>query len=229
MALRYRRGFKSGLFVVALCFLLFGALVTLAIVSWAQYASLTEGMVQTEATVTHVSHKHHVKGPQEQEIDVAYEVDGVRYERELESDTAISFGAGVGAHYRVGDSVAILYDPENPAVIAVPRSVGVGIFYFAVSFVGLAFMTLVLFLVIKRRKTYLVTEEEYEREERARQRHKEQQKKEKQKKKQERAAKHPLARRVLRVLIILAATAVLGFALFLLLGMLLSASGYGGA
>ena len=48
MALRYRRGFKSGLFVVALCFLLFGTIVTLAIISWAQYASLTEGMVQTE-------------------------------------------------------------------------------------------------------------------------------------------------------------------------------------
>jgi hypothetical protein len=85
-------------------------------------------MQSLEATIVDIDLDIHIRGPDEQEIYIEYEVDGITYSRELKTDTAISFTAGSGAHYSVGDKIDIFYDPQNPEIIASPRSVCVGYF-----------------------------------------------------------------------------------------------------
>ena len=70
----------------------------------------------------------------------------------------------MGAHYSVGDRVQIFYDPQNPEIIASPRSISVGILYFIVGSAGLALILFVLYIMLKNHRQYLVTQEEYEKE-----------------------------------------------------------------
>jgi len=86
------------------------------------------------------------------------------YERQLRTDTSISVSPGRGAHYSAGDTVKIFYDPHNPEVIAAPRSVGVGFFYMFIGLSGVALLVFALSAVLKKRRTFLVTEEAYRRE-----------------------------------------------------------------
>lgn len=162
--LRYDQNFKSGMAVLILCILLFGGVIVFGVVARVQYAELTAGMLPTEAVVLDVDLDVHVKGPDEQELYIRYEVEGRVYERELKTDTAVSFSPGVGASYREGDGIEILYDPADPTVIATPRSLWVGNFYMAVGGIGLGLILLSLILVLKKRRQYLVTREDYEKE-----------------------------------------------------------------
>ncbi|MBR6793411.1 MAG: hypothetical protein IKM48_03505 [Clostridia bacterium] len=107
-------------------------------------------------------------GPDEQEIYIAYEVDGVSYNRKLSTDTPIAVNAGTGAHYSVGDTVGIFYSPQDPNKIAAPRSVKVAYGHLVFGSIGLALVLLGLFFILKNRKKFLITEEEYLREERIR-------------------------------------------------------------
>ena len=112
--LRYNRAFKGGmaaiLFLLALC----GALVSFFVVAKIQYDQLVDGMKPLEATIVDIDLDIHIKGPNEQKITVEYVVDGVVYNRKLETDTEISFAAGRGAHYSVGDKVEIsIKDGDN--------------------------------------------------------------------------------------------------------------------
>ncbi len=162
--LRYNRTFKKGLTAIVFCILLFVTVIILFVVSNVQYRRLTDEMSTVNATIVDTDLNVHVKGPNEQEIYVAYEVDGVTYSRELGTDTAISFSPGIASNYSIGDSIEILYDPDNPEVIAVPRSMDVGGVYTVVAFLGLALVLFVLFLMIKHHRGFLVTQEEYEQE-----------------------------------------------------------------
>lgn len=122
-------------------------------------------MKPIEATIIEIDDEWHYKGPDEQEIYITYEVDGTVYNRELKTDTKVSLSVGTGAHYSVGDKINIFYDPENPDVIATSRSVGLGIYYSVIAFVGLAPVTYALIHVLKSSRKNLITEEEYEEEE----------------------------------------------------------------
>jgi len=168
--MRYRKGFYSGILVILFCILLFGAVIVFFIVSKIQYDRLVVGMEPLEATVVDVDRKVTYKGPREQEIRIAYEVDGVSYEREWKTDTPISFSPGRGTNYSIGDRIEILYDPESPGTIVAPRSMRVGIFYLTVALIGMALVLFSLFCVIKTRHQFLVTQEEYDREREAQKR-----------------------------------------------------------
>ena len=162
--LRYNRAFKKGLAAILFCIIMFGSVVVFFIVSKIQYDRLVSNMNSLEATIVDIDLDVRVRGPDGQEIHIEYIVDGVVYNRELETDTAISFAAGTGAHYSVGDKIQIFYDPQNPEIIASPRSQSVGIFWLIFALLSLVLVLLALWWMIKSHRKFLVTQEEYDKE-----------------------------------------------------------------
>ena len=220
--LRYNRTFKNGIAVIVFCVLLFGCLTVCTVVAKIQYDSLVSDMKSVDATIVDIDLDIHVKAPDEQEICIEYIVDGITYNRELKTDTAVSFSAGVGAHYSVGDMVQIFYDPQNPEIIASPRSISVGIIYFLIGSAGLALILFVLFIMLKNHRQYLVTQEEYEKE-------KEERKKLKAEKKQLKLEKRKKYAKLIRIgkIILIILGVILGlFVLYILFGLLLISLGY---
>lgn len=159
--LKYNRAFKKGLAAILFCIILFSSIVAFFVISKIQYDQLVSDMELLEATIVDVDYHARRKGLDWQEIYIEYEVDGIVYNRELKTDTKISFRAGSGANYSVGEKVPIFYNPQNPEIIASPRSVSVGIFWliFALFFLGLVLFS--LWWMIKSRQKFLVTQEEY--------------------------------------------------------------------
>lgn len=170
--LRYNRSFKNGMIAIVICVLLFGSVLAFSVVAKIQYDALVSKMQTVEATVVEIDLDINIKRPDEQVICVAYEVDGAIYSRELDTDTSVAFAPGVGAHYSVGDKIDIFYDPQNPEVIAFPRSVSVGYFYMTFGAIGLLLMLGLLVHMLKHSREYLVTREEYEKEKESRKRSK---------------------------------------------------------
>ncbi len=222
--MRYIRQFKKNIVGLLIGAFIFAFVLILSIVSKVQYDSLIKSMKSIEATIIDIDLDIHVRGPDEQEIYITYEVDGVVYNRELKTDTGISFSAGIGAHYSIGDKVKIFYDPKNPEVIATPRSVSVSYFYTAMALIGLSFITYPLIVLLKNSRKYLVTQEEYEKE-------KEELKtiklKEKERKRAEKEKKkNTKSRKILRIIGKIMLGIAIAFALYLLFGALLMALGY---
>lgn len=193
--LRYNRVFKEGMAALLFCVILFGSTVVFFIISQMQYSQLTANMKSLKATIVDVDDHIRPRGLDWQDIYIEYAVDGIVYSRELETDTAISFRAGSGAHYSVGDKVQIFYDPQNPETIASPRSVGVGYFWLIFASLFLAVVLFVLWWMIKSRRKFLVTQEEYDKEGEAIKRRKLAKKKRKKQMKSERKSRHPKARK----------------------------------
>ena len=224
--LRYNRAFKKGLAAIFFCIILFGSVVVFFIVSKIQYDQLVSGMKPLEATIVDIDLDIHVKGPDEQEIYIEYVVDGVVYSRELETDTAISFTAGTGANYSIGDKIAIFYDPQNPEIIASPRSMSVGYFWLIFALLSLGLVLFALSMVIKSRRKFLVTREEYDKEGEELKRSKLAEKQQKKQDKLERKNRHPKARKIGKIILIVLGALVGAFILYLLFGLLLISLGY---
>ncbi len=218
--LRYNRTFKKGIGAIIFCVLLFGSMLIFSIVAKVQYDSIIADMEIVEATIVDIDLEIHTKGPSEQEIYITYMVDGVVYNRELETDTSISFSPGRGANYSIGDKIEIFYDPDNPETIAFSRSVKVGYNYMVISLVGLGLVIFSLIAVLKKSRTFLVTQEEYEKE-------KEELKKAKLKRKKNKNKKNEgILRKIGKIILIILGIIVILFILFLLLGAILSEVGY---
>ena len=224
--LRYNRTFKKGLAAILFCTVLFSSIVIFFIVSKIQYDQLVSDMKSIEATIVDVDYHARRKGLDWQEIYIEYEVDGIIYGRELETDTVISFRAGSGAHYSVGEKVPIFYDPQNPEIIASPRSVSVGIFWliFALFFLGLVLFS--LWWMIKSRQKFLVTQEEYDKEGDELKRSKLAEKQQKKQDKLERKSRHLKARKIGKIILIVLGSLSGAFILYLLFGLLLMSLGY---
>ena len=222
--LRYNRTFKKTLIAIVFGMILFGSMVVFFIISQVQYNRLVSGMQSLEATIVDIDYDVHIKGPDEQEIYVEYVVDGVVYSRELETDTAISFAAGTGAHYSVGDRIPIFYDPQNPEIIASPRSQSVGIFWLVFALLSLSLVVFALWWMIKSRRKFLVTQEEYDQEgdeikrgKSAEKQQKKQAKRERQKEKQakrERNKKNVKLRKFFKMLLIAIVAMIIACLLF---------------
>lgn len=224
--LRYNRTFKQGLIAIVFGILLFGTVVGFYIVSVVQYHSLVSEMKSLMATIVDIDLDIHIRGPNEQEIYIEYEVAGITYSRELATDTPISFSPGRGAHYSVGDKIQIFYDPQNPEVIASPRSIGVGTFYMVISAAGLALVIFVLIVMLKHHRKFLVTQEEYEKEKEDLKKSKLEEKKQKKQMKLERKKKYAKPRKIVKILLIILAVPVGIYVFLLLFGVLLIALGY---
>ena len=212
--LRYNRVFKKGLTAILFCTVLFSSIVVFFIVSKIQYDQLVSGMKPLEATIVDVDSHVRRKGLDWQEIYIEYHVDGIVYNRELKTDTAISFRAGSGAHYSVGDKVPIFYNPQNPEIIASPRSVSVGIFWliFALFFLGLVLFS--LWWMIKSRQKFLVTQEEYDKEGEELKKSKLAKKQQKKQDKFERKKNNFKARKILKIILISIVALIVAFLLF---------------
>ena len=171
-------------------------------------------MKSIEATIVDVDYHTRRKGLDWQEIYIEYEVDGIIYGRELETDTVISFRAGSGAHYSVGEKVPIFYNPQNPEIIASPRSVSVGIFWliFALFFLGLVLFS--LWWMIKSRQKFLVTQEEYDKEGEELKKSKLAKKQQKKQDKFERKKNNFKARKILKIILISIVALIVAFLLF---------------
>ena len=219
--LRYNRAFKKCLIAILCGILLFGSMVAYFAVFKIQYDRLVSNMKLLEATVVDIDLDVHFKGPDEQKITVEYVVDGVVYQRELETDIPFSFAAGTGAHYSIGDKVPIFYDPEQPRVIASPRSQSVGLFWLVFALFFLALVLFALGWMIKSRRRFLVTQAEYEKEGEEIKRSKQKEKERKKRLRLERKKQHPRARKAGRILLIILGILLGAFALYLLLGLLL--------
>ena len=170
-------------------------------VSKIQYDQLVSDMEPIEATIVDVDYHTRRKGLDWQEIYIEYEVDGIIYGRELETDTVISFRAGSGAHYSIGDKVPIFYNTQNPEIIASPRSVSVGYFWliFALFFLGIALFA--LWSMIKSRHKFLVTQAEYDKEGKELKRSKLAKKQHKKQNKLERKKNNFKARKILKIIL----------------------------
>lgn len=166
--LKYSKVFRDGILVLALFLLGAIALIVFPILSKFQYDNLVATMKSIEATIVDIDLDINRYGPDEQEIYITYEVDDVVYNRELSTDTKIAFSAGEGAHYRVGDTIDIFYNPQNPNQIATPRSVKVGYGYLVVGLIVFVLAMVGLVFLLKNRRKFLVTKEEYEKEKRER-------------------------------------------------------------
>ncbi len=224
--LRYNRAFKKGLAAILFCTILFSSIVAFFVISKIQYDQLVSDMESLEATIVDVDSHVRRRGLNWQEIYIEYAVDGIVYNRELKTDTAISFRAGRGAHYSVGEKVQIFYNPQNPEIIASPRSVSVGYFWliFALFFLGLVLFA--LWWMIKSRQKFLVTQEEYDKEGEALKRSKLAEKQQKKQDKLERKNRHPKARKIGKIILIVLGSLVGVFILYLLFGLLLISLGY---
>lgn len=165
--LRYHKTFKQGMAAVLFSILLFTSVVIFFIVFKIQYDRLVSNMKPLDATIVDINFDLHLKGPDEQEIYIEYKVDGMVYRRELKTDTTISFAAGTGANYSIGDQIQIFYDPQNPEIIAVPRSLGVGYVGLAFGLIFSAFGWFGFIVILKNRNKFLVTQEEYDKERKA--------------------------------------------------------------
>ena len=212
--MRYNRAFKKGIVAILFCIILFSSIVTFFVVSKIQYDQLVSDMKSIEATIVDVDYHTRRKGLDWQEIYIEYEVDGIIYGRELETDTVISFRAGIGAHYSVGEKVPIFYNPQNPEIIASPRSVSVGIFWliFALFFLGLVLFS--LWWVIKSRQKFLVTQEEYDKEGEELKKSKLTKKQQKKQDKFERKKNNFKARKILKIILISIVALIVAFLLF---------------
>ena len=212
--LRYNRAFKKGIAAILFCTVLFSSIVVFFIVSKIQYDQLVSNMEPIEATIVDVDYHTRRKGLDWQEIYIEYEVDGIIYGRELETDTVISFRAGSGAHYSVEEKVPIFYNPQNPEIIASPRSVSVGIFWliFALFFLGLVLFA--LWWMIKSRQKFLVTQEEYDKEGEELKKSKLAKKQQKKQDKLERKKNNFKARKILKIILISIVALIGAFLLF---------------
>ena len=212
--MRYNRAFKKGIVAILFCIILFSSIVTFFVVSKIQYDRLVSDMKSIEATIVDVDYHTRRKGLDWQEIYIEYEVDGIIYGRELETDTVISFRAGSGAHYSVGEKVPIFYNPQNPEIIASPRSVSVGIFWliFALFFLGLVLFS--LWWMIKSRQKFLVTQEEYDKEGEELKKSKLAKKQQKKQDKFEGKKNNFKARKILKIILISIVALIVAFLLF---------------
>ena len=212
--MRYNRAFKKGIVAILFCIILFSSIVTFFVVSKIQYDQLVSDMKSIEATIVDVDYHTRRKGLDWQEIYIEYEVDGIIYGRELETDTVISFRAGSGAHYSVGEKVPIFYNPQNPEIIASPRSVSVGIFWliFALFLLGLVLFS--LWWMIKSRQKFLVTQEEYDKEGEELKKSKLAKKQQKKQNKFERKKNNFKARKILKIILISIVALIVAFLLF---------------
>ena len=209
--LRYNRVFKKALAAILFCTVLFSSIVIFFIVFKIQYDQLVSGMKPLEATIVDVDSHFTPKGLNWQEIYIEYAVDGIVYNRELKTDIAIFFRAGTGAHYSAGDKVPIFYNPQNPEIIASPRSVSVGYFWLIFALFFLCLVLFALWYVIKRRHKFLVTQEEYEKEGEGRKKAKKEKRKAK---KEKRKANRQKLLTILKAILIFIAALMVGFILF---------------
>ena len=212
--LRYNRAFKKGLVAILFCILLFSSIVVFFIISKVQYDRLVSGMQSLEATIVDIDLDIHVRGPNEQEIYIEYEVDGITYSRKLKTDTALSFTVGSGAHYSVGEKIPIFYDPQDPKIIASPRSQSVGIFWLIFALLSLALVLFVLWWVIKSRRKFLVTQEEYDKEGEELRRSKLAKKQQKKQDKLKRKKNSVKIRKILKIILISIVALIVAFLLF---------------
>lgn len=224
--LRYNRDFKKCLAAILFGIVLFGSIIAFFIVSKIQYDQLISNMISLEATIVDIDYDFHIKGPDQQEIYIEYAVDGVSYSRELETDTVISFAAGTGAHYSIGDKIPILYDPQNPEIIASPRSVSVGYFWLILALFFLGLVLFALWWMIKSRQKFLVTQEEYIKEGEELKRSKLAEKQQKKQAKLERKNRHPKVRKIMRTVLTVLGCLIGAFVGFLLFGQFLKSLGY---
>ena len=216
--LRYNRVFKKGMAAILFCIILFSSIVVFFVISKIQYDQLISDMESLEATIVDVDYHTSRKGLDWQEIYIEYEVGGIVYNRELKTDTKISFRAGSGAHYSVGEKVPIFYHPQNPEIIASPRSVSVGIFWliFALFFLGLVLFA--LSWMLKSRQKFLVTQEEYDKEgeelKKSKLAKKQQKKQDKLERQEERKKKNKTVRKILKIVLISIVALIGAFLLF---------------
>ncbi len=164
--MKYSKTFWNGLIAILFCCILFGGVMTMAIVSRVQYNEITQNMLTTNATITEIKIDHHSSkyGGYDQEMQIVYVVDGHAYNRELATDTSISFEAGYRTHFSVGDVVEIYYNPDDPMEIATRLSDNHAGGMMIFSGVALAFMVAILILCVVTRKNHLITEQEYKKE-----------------------------------------------------------------
>ena len=228
--LRFNRTFKNAMWVIAFCILLFGGTVVFSVVAKIQYDAFVADMESVVATIVDIDLDMHVKGPSEQEIYVIYEVDGVTYNRELKTDTPISFAPGTGTNFSEGDRIRIFYDPHDPETIASSLSVRVGYFYMNLGVAGLALMLFTLGYMLRHTDRFLVTQKEYEKEEENLRKIKLEEKRQREQQEAERQKKYAkvnaISNKICKVILIIWAVLFGAFLLFVLFGLLLKAFGY---
>lgn len=106
------------------------------------------------------------------------------------------------------------------------RSIGVGAFYAALGLVGLALVLYALIAMLKNRRGFLVTKEEYDKEGEELKKSKLTKKKRKKQRNLERKNRHPKIRKIGRIILIVLGCFIGAFVLYLLFGLLLISLGY---
>ena len=159
--LRRSSAFKKGIALSLAGILIAGAMFIYNVVAKIQYDNIVKNMNSIEATIIDIEERHHRKRVDDQTIYISYNVDRVIYKRLLKTDTKISIDPGIGAKYYVGEKISIFYNPEDPSIIAVPRSLSVGYFFMIMCIFCLLFFVWLLNYFLRNRNKYIVTQEYY--------------------------------------------------------------------
>ncbi len=164
----YNKQFRNSICALVFVLVIGAWLIASDIVAQVRYYDLTDDMLTTEAHVTDVSTRTMGSRLMEWTIQVSYTVDGVTYSGELKVETGSFYVDDINA----GDTVEIMYNPSDPRVIATELSwksscisLIVPTLFFVMGFVALVIM-------LRRRKNFVITEDEYRREKEARKKRK---------------------------------------------------------
>lgn len=161
---RFNDDFKEKIFLYVFFLLFSGVFFIGGLVSICQYHNLIHGMVLTEATIFDIDLNVSSRSSR-QDIYITYDIDGITYNREYESDGVFLSGtAGFRAHYSVGDTLEIYYDPNNPEIIAAPRSSTIIFCFLIIGMFGFLGILYALVSLFKNYRNFQITNEEYEKE-----------------------------------------------------------------
>lgn len=143
-----RDGVIAIVFVMLLGFAIIGSFVA----SQVEYAEGKKDMKQCKATVTSVTKildRHNVFGLKN--VMIKYTVDGVEYQRDLSSNTGISFKGNI-TNLKEGDKVEINYNPDDPMIISSETTQTTGLFLAFFGVFTVAFGVFVLVLAFRKKK-----------------------------------------------------------------------------
>lgn len=143
---KYKNTFKIGIVVVVCCALLFGGLLIADIAAKVQYEQRIKNLKSIAATVV----KAESTGtPNEQAIEMTYDIDGVTYTRSMTAK----------ASFAVGDTVDLLYNPQAPMLITLPQTEDGVSAKVIVGLVGLVASAVSLVVFLKQKSRFLLVQE----------------------------------------------------------------------
>lgn len=160
---RYTTEFKSKVIFTIFITLLIGFFFIGSAISLIQYYTIIGEMQSNEAKIVDIEYDPGFRRSSK-DIYITYTIDGMTYNNQYKTEGMLIDDVSFQAHYSVGDTVEIFYDPNDPNIIAAPRSATVASGWLLVSVIPTIASICSLVYTLSNSHKYLVTQEEYKNE-----------------------------------------------------------------